>query len=71
MNFQKDFIQNLTETNVIDVEAPNSLRSRNKKVFITLLVVKTFAAVLGASYITQAITISEIHPDNPITVSKL
>ena len=34
-------------------------KSKKKSVFITLLVLMTFAAVFGASYITKAITITD------------
>ncbi|NQY10040.1 MAG: hypothetical protein HRT71_11090 [Flavobacteriales bacterium] len=60
MNFQKDFINQLTDNSSkagqMELEPA---KSKKKSVFITLLVLMTFAAVFGASYITKAITITD------------
>ena len=60
MNFQKDFINQLTEDSAGSAEINlGSSRSKKKSVLITLLVIMTFAAVIGVSYITKAITVTD------------
>jgi hypothetical protein len=67
MNFQKDFINQLTEDNAGSVEINiGSSRSKKKSFLITLLVIMTFVAVISVSYITKAITVTD--SNNPTIV---
>ncbi|NQY67374.1 MAG: hypothetical protein HRT72_06585 [Flavobacteriales bacterium] len=60
MNFQKDIINQLAEDQ-LDNNSSNEFTISNKKknVFITLLVLMTFAALFSASYITNAMVITD------------